>query len=155
MSVAYPVVSALPSGTAFSRVVMALAASLGDLFAAQMIAERWKDSPQVGAVLEQWHTKAAVAAGTTSDATFAGPLAVYGISAEAIAIERGLEIFLQLAPKMRRVPFRTKVARETGTGTGGAWVGEGLSTPTAATASDTLSQEAYKAQKIVCCRRSY
>ena len=51
--------------------------------------------------------------------------------------------------KLRRVPFRTKVARETGSGTGGAWVGEGLSTPAAATAYDTLSQEAYTAQKIV------
>lgn len=38
---------------------------------------------------------------------------------------------------------------ETGTGRGGAWVGEGLSTPVAATAYDTLTQEAYKAGKIV------
>ena len=50
---------------------------------------------------------------------------------------------------MRRVPFRTKVPRETGSGTGGAWIGEGLATPAAATAYDTLSQEAYKAGKIV------
>ena len=50
---------------------------------------------------------------------------------------------------MRRVPFRTKVPRETGTGTSGAWVGENLSTPAVAAAYDTLSQEAYKAQKIV------
>ena len=47
------------------------------------------------------------------------------------------------------MPFRTHVARETGTGTGGAWVAEGASTPVAATAYDTLSQEAYKAQTIV------
>jgi HK97 family phage major capsid protein len=47
------------------------------------------------------------------------------------------------------VPFRTNVARETGSGTGGSWVGEGLSTPVAATAYGTLIQEAYKAQVIV------
>ena len=50
---------------------------------------------------------------------------------------------------MRRVPFRTAVPRETGGGTGGAWVGEGLSTPLAATAYDTVTQEVYKAGKIV------
>ena len=150
----YRVVSALPSGTAFSRLVMTLACARGDLMRAQMLAERFKDTPQVGAVLAQWtrkddwHSKAAVAAGTTTDATFAGPLAVYGVAQEALAIERGMSIVAQLAPKMRRVPFRTAVARETGS-TGGAWVGEGFSTPVAATAYDTLSQEAYKAQTIV------
>ena len=46
------------------------------------------------------------------------------------------------------VPFHA-VPRETGSGTGGAWIGEGLSTPVAATAYDTLTQEAYKAGVIV------
>ena len=50
---------------------------------------------------------------------------------------------------MRRVPFRTKVPRETGSGTGGAWIGEGLATPVAATSFDSITQEAYKAAKIV------
>ena len=59
----------------------------------------------------------------------------------AIPIERGKSIVGALAPRMRRVPFRTKVARETGTGAGGAWVGESLGTPVAATAYDTLTQE--------------
>ena len=62
---------------------------------------------------------------------------------------RGSSILGALESKFRRVPFRTTVARETGTGTGGAWVGENLSTPVAATAFDTLSQEAYKASVIV------
>ena len=51
--------------------------------------------------------------------------------------------------KMRRVPFRTQIPRETGSGAGGAWIGEGLATPTVATAFDTLSQEVYKSGKIV------
>src|SRR4029453_943623 len=62
---------------------------------------------------------------------------------------RGASIIGQLEGRMRRVPLRTKVPRETGSGTGGAWVGQGLATPVAATAYDTLTQEAYKASKIV------
>jgi HK97 family phage major capsid protein len=112
------------------------------------LAERFKDTPQVHATLELI-SKGAVAAGLTTDATWAGPLATYGIAGEALTLLRGASIIGQLEAKMRRVPFRTKVARETGSGTGGAWIGEGLGTPVAATAYDTLSQEAYKAAKIV------
>ena len=153
-------VSILPKGTAFSRLVMALAASQGDSFRARLIAERWKDSPTVGAVLEQWgrkdewHSKAAVAAGTTTDATWAAPLAAYGVAAEALALERGQSIIAALAPKMRRVPFRTKVPRETGSGTGGAWVAENFSTPAASTAYDTLSQNSIKRKRLSRCRAS-
>jgi HK97 family phage major capsid protein len=94
-------------------------------------------------------TKAAVAPATTSDATWAGPLAAHGIAGEALTLLRGASILGMLEGKFRRVPFRTHVARETGTGTGGAWVAEGNSTPAEATALDTVSQEAYKAQTIV------
>jgi len=108
------------------------------------------NTPTVYATLDaELHTKAAVAAGTTSDATFAGPLAAYGIAQEALQLLRGASIIGALEGRMRRVPFRTKVARETGSGSGGAWVGENLSTPVAATAYDAIQQEAYKAGKIV------
>ncbi len=67
--------SYLPEGTAFCRYMMAKALGHGDGFRAQMIAEQWRDSPQVKACLEdEFQVKAAVAVGTTSDATFAGPL---------------------------------------------------------------------------------
>jgi HK97 family phage major capsid protein len=66
-----------------------------------------------------------------------------------LQLQRDASILGALEGRFRRVPFRTHVARETGTGTGGAWVAEGASTPVAATAYDTLSQEAYKAQTIV------
>ncbi len=116
---------------------------------ALVIAERWNDTPQVKACLEdELHTKAAVAPGTTSDSTFAAPLAQHGIEQEALELVRGMSILGALENKFRRVPFRTNVARETGTGTGGAWVGEALSIPAASTAYDTLSQECYKAQVI-------
>src|SRR5688572_15436357 len=141
-------VFALPTGTALSRYMMVLGASRGQSMLAEMLTERFKDSPTVKATLEL-RTKAAVAPGLTSDATWAGPLAVHGVANEALQLERGVSIIGQLAPKMRRVPFRVKVTRETGTGTGGAWVAEGFHAPVTATAYDTLSQEAYKAQTIV------
>ena len=104
-----------------------------------MIAAEWRDSPQVEACLDdELLAKSAVAAGITSDATFAGPLAIHGIAREALTLIRGVSILGALESKFRRVPFRTKVARETGTGTGGAWIGESFSTPVAATAYDTL-----------------
>lgn len=149
MSMATRVVSALPTGTAFSRFLMVKGIAGGDAYAERVAAERFRDSPQVLATLDGLYEKAAVAAGTTTDSTWAGPLAAYGIATEALTLIRGVSILGQLEKYFRRVPFRTKVSRETGSGTGGAWVGEGLSTPVAATAFDTLSQEAYKAGKIV------
>jgi HK97 family phage major capsid protein len=148
MTVATRPVSIVPSGTSFVRYCMVLGAGGGDLYTELALAERFKDTPQVYATFDL-RTKAAVAPGLTSDATNAGPLAVYNISQEYLPLERGAGVLGQLVPKMRRVPFRTKVPRETGSGTGGAWIGEGLGTPAAATAYDTLSQEAYKAAKII------
>ena len=150
MSVATRTVSSLPSGTALSRYLMAKALGRGDSHRALLVAERWMDSPQVKQCLaDQFHGKAAVTAGSTSDATFAGPLALHGIAEEALTLVRGASILGALESRFRRVPFRTSVPRETGTGTGGAWIGEGLGTPVAATAYDSLSQEVYKAGKIV------
>jgi hypothetical protein len=131
MSEPYRVVSALPTGTAFSRFLMVKAAAGGDVYTELALAEQFKDSPTVRATLEL-RTKAATAVGTTTDATWAGPLAVYGIAGEALTLLRGASIIGALESRMRRVPFRTKVPRETGSGSGGAWVGEGLATPVAA-----------------------
>jgi hypothetical protein len=142
------VVSVLPTGTAFSRFLMVKAAAQGDAYTELTLAEKFRDTPTVHATIELM-TKAAVSPGLTSDATFAGPLAAYGVASEGLQLLRGASIIGALEGKMRRVPFRTKVPRETGAGTGGAWIGEGLATPAAATAYDTLSQEAYKAAKIV------
>ena len=116
MTTTYPtVVSTLPDGTTFSRVLMLLGAARGDVYRAQLMAAEWKGTPNVKATLEFWNEKAAVAPGTTTDATWAGPLSAYGTAREALALERGVSIIGQLAPKMRRVPFKTKVSRETGT----------------------------------------
>jgi HK97 family phage major capsid protein len=142
------VVSALPQGTAFARFLMVKALARGDAYQELALAERLRDSPTVHATIEL-EQKAAVSPGVTSDATFAAPLSAYGVAGEALQLLRGASIIGQLEGRMRRAPFRTKVARETGSGTGGAWIGEALATPVAATAYDTLVQEAYKAAKIV------
>ena len=125
--------SVLPDGTALSRYLITLGDSRGDTHKALMVAERWRDTPQVKATLDL-QLKAVVAPATTSDATWAGPLAAHGIASEALQLQRGASILGALEGKVRRVPFRTHVARETGTGTGGAWVAEGNSTLVVATA---------------------
>ena len=60
MSEPYRVVSALPTGTAFSRYLMVKAAAAGDVYTELVLAEKFKDSPTVHATLEL-QTKAAVA----------------------------------------------------------------------------------------------
>ena len=149
MSVGLRPLSLLPSGTALSRYIVAKAHGRGDAMRALVIAERWNDTPQVKACLEdELRGKAAIVPGTTSDATFAAPLAAHGIAAEALELVPGLSILGALENKFRRVPFRTNVPREVAPGTGGAWVGEALSIPAASTGYDTLSQSNYKAQVI-------
>jgi hypothetical protein len=64
----YRVVSALPTGTAFSRYLMCLGAAPGDYMTELMLAEQFKDSPTVHATLEL-RTKAAVTPSTTTDST--------------------------------------------------------------------------------------
>lgn len=151
-TVPHRVVSTKPTGTAFSRYLMAKAYGerTGGMYAAIEAARAFRDTPTVVAALEdEMRGKSAVAPGMTTDATFAAPLAQYGIAQEALQLLRGASIIGALEGRMRRVPFRTKVSRETGSGAGGAWVGENLGTPVAALAYDTLTQEAYKAAKIV------
>jgi HK97 family phage major capsid protein len=123
---------------------MALGLGGGHVGAALEVSRQWRDTPHVTAALEGLSTKAAASAGTTTDATWAGPLAGYGIASEALTLLRGVSILGALEPKMRRVPFHIKVPRETGPGTGGAWIGQGLVTPVTRTAYDTVQQESYK-----------
>ena len=107
MEMATRVVSALPAGTAVSRYIIAKALGRGDSFTEKMVAERWKDTPQVAATLSL-HTKAAVPAGSTTDATWAGPLAVHGISQEALTLMRGMSILGALDSRMQKVHLEGK-----------------------------------------------
>jgi HK97 family phage major capsid protein len=111
-------------GTGFVRFVQALAACKGNLMQAEQFAKQWEDStPQVGLVF-----KAAVAAGTTTDATWAGPLApLMPLTSEFLELLRPATI-LGKVPGFRRVPFNVTIASQTGGGTY-QWVGQGAPKP--------------------------
>lgn len=111
-------------GTAFVRMVQAIASTNGNRWEAAEYAKRWKDTtPEVELVL-----RAAVAAGTTTDATWAGPLApMQPLAAEFLALLRPATILGKI-PGFRTVPFNVSVPMQTGGGTY-QWVGQGAPKP--------------------------
>jgi HK97 family phage major capsid protein/HK97 family phage prohead protease len=116
--------SMLPKGTAFTRMCMALASSKGDSFQAIERAKMWKDStPEVELMV-----KAAVAVGTTTDSTWAGPLVV-----SQPLIDEFLELLrpktlLGRIPGLKQVPFNVSIHSQTTGGTYG-WVGQNKPKP--------------------------
>jgi HK97 family phage major capsid protein len=140
MSYATKSVSALPPAISLARYARALMQVPGDLDgAAQFAASTWPSTPQVKlALATAFRTKSGIAAGTTTDATWAGPLASSGISDEVLPILRGLSVFDAASPKMRQIPFSVTVPRQTATATG-SWIGEGLPTPVNKLTYDALS----------------
>jgi HK97 family phage major capsid protein len=115
--------SLLPPGTAFVRYVCAQLVCHGNKYEAAEYAKRWDDStPEVALTL-----KAAIAPGTTTDATWAGPLVNQNISSDFIALLRPATILGKI-PGLRNVPFNTKVPSQTAGGTYG-WVGEAKPKP--------------------------
>jgi HK97 family phage major capsid protein len=146
-------------GIAFARYAKAVALAKGNPMHAAHIASQWREStPEVEAFikaalasnvsLEQMITRAAVAAGTTSDSTWAGPL-VYAqnMVSEFINYLRPRTILGRL-PSLRRVPFNIRIQRQT-SGVSGSWVGEGAPTPVNALAFDTVSLTWARASTIV------
>lgn len=124
---------ALPKGTAFTRYVIALARSKGNIMGAAEIAKQWPDTPEVETVL-----RSAVAAGTTTDATWASPLVVYeNMASEFVELLRPQTIIGRITG-FRRVPFNIKVPRQTG-GSSVNWVGEASVKPVSALSFDQLS----------------
>lgn len=114
-------------GTAWTRYVCALAVAKGNRWEAFHFAEQnpiWKEStPQVVTVL-----KAAVAAGTTTDTTWAAPLVEYQTMAgEFLELLRPATIIGRI-PNLRRVPFNIRMASQT-SGSSQYWVGEGSPKP--------------------------
>ena len=114
----------VPPGVLFVRGAMCLARANGDVYQALEYAKQWRDStPEV----ELW-VKAAVAAGNTTDATWAGPLAVASnITAEFIALLRPKTVLGRI-PGLREVPFNASVPTQTAGGTYG-WVGQAKPKP--------------------------
>ena len=133
----------LPKGTAFTRYAMALMAGKGNLMQSAEIAKRWDDTPQVETVL-----KAAVAAGTTTDASWAKPLVEYSSMASEFAELLRPATILGRIDSLRRVPFNIKVPRQTG-GASASWVGEGAPKPVSSLAFDSITLGHTKVAGIV------
>ncbi len=134
----------VPKGTAFTRYVALLALSKGNIMQAEVLANNhFKDTPEVGTVL-----KAAVAAGSTSDTTWAGPLVQYNdMVNEFIELLRPQTIIGRLTG-VRRVPFNIRIPRQTA-GTTGTFVGEGSPTPVKKLDFDNITLPWAKASTIV------
>lgn len=133
----------LPKGTAFTRYAMALAQAKGNTMQAVEIAKKWDDTPQVETVL-----KAAVAAGTTTDADWAKPLVEYtNMASEFAELLRPATIIGRI-PGLRRVPFNVKIPRQTGGSTVG-WVGEAKPKPVSELAFDQITLGTAKTAGIV------
>lgn len=138
------VVRNLPKGTMFTRYAMALASSKGNLMQAAETAKQWEGStPEVSRVL-----KAAVAAGTTTDPTWAAPLVEYRVMAEEfIELLRPATILGRLTGT-RRVPFNVRIPRQTAGATVG-WVGEAAPKPVGRQSFDTITMPETKIAGIV------
>jgi HK97 family phage major capsid protein/HK97 family phage prohead protease len=137
----------LPPAIGFTRYIIALARSRGNLHEAAAMAranEQWMaETPDVEAVL-----KAAVAAGTTTDATWAGPLVQYqNLASEFVEYLRPLTIIGRI-PGFTRVPFKVKIPRMTGGATVN-WVGEGKVKPLSSLAFDSLTLDFAKIAGII------
>lgn len=134
----------LPKGTAFTRYAIALARSKGNLMQAAEIAKGWEDStPEVATVL-----KAAVAAGTTTDPSWAAPLVEYqNMASEFIELLRPQTIVGRIQG-LRRVPFNIRMPGQT-SGSSVGWVGEGMAKPVSALSFDTTTLRFTKVAGIV------
>ena len=120
----------LAPGIRFARVVKCIGMGQGSRREALEIAkEKYPHDETIINIM-----KAAVAAGTTSDATWAGPLVgdESQVFADFIEFLRPMTIIGKFGsggiPSLRRVPFRTALIGQT-SGGAGYWVGEGKGKP--------------------------
>ena len=136
--------SMMPPGTGMVRVAQALAVSRGSRYEAAEYAKRWHEStPEV-----ELYLKAAVAAGTTTDASWAGPLApITPLVSDFLALLRPATI-LGKVDTFFKVPFNVSVASQTGGGTY-QWVGQGAPKPVGALAFSTITLTITKAAGII------
>ena len=136
--------SNVPKGTGFTRYVKALAMANGNAMQAAEIAKQWDDStPEVAIVL-----RAAVAAGTTTDAAWAGPLTPYqNLSSEFIDLLRPATI-LGKVPGFTRVPFMVKIPVQN-SGSTVQWVGESAPKPVGSLGFGSIQLGVTKAAGIV------
>jgi HK97 family phage major capsid protein len=119
----------LAPGIEFARYAICLGQARGNIMQAYEIAKhRFPESERVVNAI-----KTAVAAGTTTDSVWAGPLVDYQqFSGDFIEYLRPQTIIGKFGtgniPSLRRVPFNIQVSGQT-TGGAGYWVGEGAAKP--------------------------
>lgn len=112
-------------GVGFAKFALAMYAGKGDISSAKAFAEnKFSDDVRLQGIM-----KAAVAAGTTTDPTWAGNLVDYtNLSSEFVDFLRPRTIVGQFGtgnvPALRRVPFNVRIPGKTSAGSA-AWVGEG------------------------------
>jgi HK97 family phage major capsid protein/HK97 family phage prohead protease len=147
--------SNLQPGQGFARYVMCLHQAKGNPQMAALLAKTRgyaESSPDVANVLnaqaQGWDVKTAVAGGTTSDTTWASPLAQYtNLASEFVNYLRPQTIFGRLQG-LRRVPFMVKIPRQTA-GASGYWVGEAAGKPLSKLAFDSITMGPTKMATIV------
>jgi hypothetical protein len=145
-------VSILPKGTDVSRYLQVLGLAKGYLTDARDIAEQhFTDTPHIAKALEVRGQKAAVSA-VGSD-FFEQPVIPLGIGAEALLLLRELSLTDRVFGRANRVPFVLPSPKQTGTGAGGSWVGEGTGTPLVAFAFGELRLQPCKSQVLIAVSR--
>lgn len=119
----------VPQGASFARMCMALAAGGGDSYKTLEHARQWKDTtPEVEEMVRHmWRTKAAIAVGTTTDATWAGPLVVTQPLNDFLALLRPRTLLGRITG-LKQVPFNISIPSQTTGGTYG-WVGQNKPKP--------------------------
>lgn len=137
-------VSIFPKGTNFARIAIAIARAKGDPVQARLLAElAWGVTSPAATIL-----RAAAAAGSLSDPTFAGNLADYRVAAaDFLDALRPMTILGKISG-YRRIPDHTKVQRLTAGSTAG-WVGSGSPVRVSALAGDLVTLETFKMGTIV------
>ena len=119
----------LDKGIEFARYAMCLGVAKGNIQQASAIAQsRFPEMERINNVL-----KSAVNAGTTTDATWAGPLVEYNeFTGDFVEFLRPQTIIGKFGagniPSLRRVPFNIHIKGQT-SGGAGYWVGEGAPKP--------------------------
>lgn len=137
----------VPKGMAFTRYALSLAKANGNRMEALAIFQAHKSwceqSPEVETVL-----KTAVAAGTTTDSTWAAPLVEYQVMASEFIEYLRPRTIIGRVPGLRMVPFKIKVPRQTAVASVG-WVGEGKPKPVGKGAFDSVTLDHYKIAGII------
>ena len=141
--------TSVPKSIQFTRVAMCCMRAKGDTMQALENAKTYKDTPDVEqAVKVLMHAKAAVAAGNTTDSTWAAPLVVYQNLANAfIELLRPMTILGKLTG-MVQVPFNVSIPRQTA-GSTSSWVGEDDPKPVSRLSLETITLGHTKIATIV------